>query len=161
MTCDELYQHTDVLPNPINFSLNNSLEKLDDYNIKFTIGGEICSNKVSSSRFCNDYLEPNTRYGIIARVFTENGFSDTEPVFISIKSTSMKFISPATIALSSIVLVAVLSLLVLVFCIFSNRKKKNKSKKIKEAAEADENLLSFTSYCVIDKHPLPRKNYDD
>ena len=28
-----------------------------------------------------------------------------------------------------------------------------------EAAEADENLLSFTSYCVIDRNPKP-KIYD-
>lgn len=163
MICGELYQHTDLLPNPIILSSNDSLDNLDDYNIKFTIGGEICSSKASSSRFCNDQLEPNTRYGVIARVFTENGFRDTEPVYISTESSSTKLISPASIVLSSIVLVVVLSLLGFVYCIFNNRKKKKKNmtKKIKQAAEADENLLSFTSYCVIDKNPLPRKNYND
>lgn len=96
----------------------------------------------------------------MARVFTAEGFRDTEPVFIEIKIDPLKLVAPKIIVYSSVSFIILLSLTVILCCIFSNKKKK-KIVKAKEAAEADENLLSFTSYCVMDKRTLPKKSYDE
>lgn len=161
LDCFELYQQTEILPNPLNEIKEVSEESLDDFNIKITIGDEICSNLAYGKKYCNGQLSPNTKYGLIARVFTSNGFRDTEPVYIDIQVNPLKLISPNAIVYGSVSSVILLSLLVLLCCIWSNRANKRTLKKEKEAAEADENLLSFTSYCVIDKNPLPRKTYED
>jgi hypothetical protein len=133
---------------------------MNDYSIKFTIGGEICSNLAEEKKYCNGPLAAYTKYGIMARIFTENGFRDTKPVYVQIDVSPMELISPKTIVYGAVSSLIFVSLIILLCCIWNGKKKEKKIKE-KEAAEADENLLSFTSYCVIDKNPLPRKSYDD
>lgn len=157
LECFELYQQTEILPNPATHSNESNI---NDYSIKFTIGDEICSNLAEEKKYCNGPLTPLTKYGIMARIFTEHGFRDTDPVYIQIEVSPMELISPKTIVAGSVSAIILMSLIILLCCVWSN-KKKQKLLKEKQAAEADENLLSFTSYCVIDKNPLPRKNYDD
>lgn len=130
------------------------------HNVKFAIGDEICSNLPEDRKYCNFQLRPN-KYGLMARIFTKNGFRDTQPVYIEILLDPYKLISPNTVVYGSVSVVIILSLIVLLCCIWSNNAKKKRILKEKQAAEADENLLSFTSYCVIDRNPLPRKKYDD
>lgn len=156
--CGQLYQQTEILPNPLNGAFDMLL---NDYTIKFTIGAEKCSELARDRQYCNAPLPPNIQYGLIARVFTANGFRDTEPAYIEIVLNPLKEISPETIVYSSVSVALVISLIILLCCIWNRNKKKQKLLKEKQAAEADENLLSFTSYCVIDKNPLPRKNYDE
>lgn len=148
--------------NPVSYSEGDPLDDLDEFNIKFTIGEEFCSNVGPERKYCNGHLEPNT-YGVMARIFTENGFRDTEPVIIEIKPKTLKFLSPTFASLGAILVVLIISLIALLLCVICKRrdKRRKKTKKLKQAAEADENLLSFTSYCVIDRNPLPRKNYDE
>lgn len=136
-------------------------ESFADFNIKFTIGDEICSNLAVEEKYCNGQLSPNTKYGLMARIFTSHGFRDTKPVYIEIQLNPLKLISPNAIVYSSVCSFLLLSLVILLCCIWSDVANKKKLKKEKESAEADENLLSFTSYCVIDKNPLPRKTYED
>lgn len=149
------------MPNPLDDSPENSDTTVNDYNIKFTIGDEICSGLVPEKIFCNAPLAINTRYGLVARIFTRTGFRDTEPIFIENEVHPLELMSPMVIAYGSVGSVALISLMVLICCFQSGKNKRRLLKEKKEAAEADENLLSFTSYCVIDKHPLPRKNYDE
>lgn len=132
----------------------------DDYSIKFTIGSETCSDLAEEKKYCNGPLRAFTKYGIMARIFTENGFRDTDPVYVQIDVSPMELFSPKTIVISSIAALLILSLIILLICICSSKKEKKLIKE-KQTAEADENLLSFTSYCVIDKNPLPRKSYKD
>lgn len=160
LECFQLYQQTDILPNPLIEPIGTEDTDLNDYSIKFTIGEEICSNLAIDKKYCNSQLKPNT-YGLMARIYTSNGFRDTVPVYIEIQLDPLKLISASTIVYSAVILIVLLSLLVLFCCIWSSKAKKKRILREKQAAEADENLLSFTSYCVIDKNPLPRKNYDD
>lgn len=159
--CYELYQQTEILPNPLKEIDEDGEETFNDFNVKFTIGDEICSNFEIEKKHCNGQLSPNTKYGLIARIFTSHGFRDTDPVYINIEVNLVKLMSPNAIVYGSVSFVILLSLVVFLCCIWSHRAKSYKLKKEKEAAEADENLLSFTSYCVIDKNPLPRKTYAD
>lgn len=158
LECGQFYQQTEVLPNPLKGIFDMML---NDYSIKFTIGAESCSNLADDKKFCNAPLPPSLEYGLIARVFTKRGFRDTEPVYIEIVLNPLKQISPEAIVYSSVSAVFLLSLIILLCCIWSSKKKKRKLIKEKQAAEADENLLSFTSYCVIDKKPMPRKKYGE
>ena len=160
MECFELYQQTDILPNPLIEQNINDGSVVEDYSIKFMIGDEICANIDDDRKYCNVYLSPN-KYGLMARLFTNNGYRDTQPVYIDVQLDPYKLISPNTIVYGSVSAVIFLSLIILLCCLWSNKAKKKKLLKEKQAAEADENLLSFTSYCVIDKNPIPRKKYDD
>lgn len=128
--------------------------------MKFSIGSEICTDLAEEKKYCNGLLAAYTEYGIIARLFTENGFRDTNPVYIQIKASPMELVSPKLIVYGSVSLLILVSLIILLCCLWFNKKEK-KIVKEKEAAEADENLLSFTSYCVIDKSPMPKKSYHD
>ena len=161
LECGILYQQTEILRNPLKNPTNDSVGDLNAFNIKFVIGEEICGSLGPERKFCNGPLEPHKRFGMIARFFSENGFRDSKPVFIEVNHHSAFLsVSPAWIAIGTVVLVVVLSLLSLLalLCCFKKDKKNQKRvEKLKETAEADENLLSFTSYCVFDKNPVPRK----
>lgn len=160
LQCFELYQQTEIIPSPL-FEANETANfVMDDYSIKFTLGDENCLNSRVEKKYCNAPLPANT-YGLMARIFTNNGFRDTQPVYIEVQLNPFKLIPPITIVYGSISALVLLSLIVLLCCVRSSKSKKKKLVKEKQAAEADENLLSFTSYHVFDKNPLPRKNYDD
>jgi hypothetical protein len=153
----QLYQQTEVLPNPVE-AFNESA--IDDFSVRFTIGKEVCSDLVESKNYCNGPLPAYTKFGLIARLFTENGYRDTQPIYLQITPSPLELLSPKTIVAGCVGSLLIFSLLLLVCCTWCSKTKKKPTKE-KEAAEADENLLSFTSYCVIDKNPLPRKSYDD
>lgn len=157
LECFQLYQQTDIIPNPIE-EFNETL--IQDFGIKFSIGSEICNELVDKKKYCNGQLVSNTNYGLLARLFTENGYRDTEPVIIRIDAVPEELISPKTFVACSVTALILCSLIIILCCAWCSKKDK-KPEKEKEAAEADENLLSFTSYCVIDKNPLPRKSYSD
>lgn len=160
LECFELYQQTEILSNPLTELNETDDTDPNDYSIMFTIGDEICSNLAVDGKYCNAQLSPNT-YGLMARIFTSAGFRDTHPVYIEFQLNPFKIVSPNTIVYGSVSMLILLSLIAFLCCALSNNTKKKKLVKEKQAAEADENLLSFTSYCVIDKNPLRRKNYDD
>lgn len=141
-------------PNPLT---HINLSIIDEFNVKFTIGKETCSDE---AKYCNSPLPANTKFGIIARMFTESGYRDTNPIYIQTNASSMQLVSHQAIVYGSICSLVLVSLMILLCCAWCSKKKKITIKE-KEAAEADENLLSFTSYCVIDKKPLPRKNYEN
>lgn len=136
---------------------------MNDYTTKFTLFDE----HELREKIGNDQLVGGTKLGIMARMFTANGFRDTQPIFLDFSDspktaeTKEAIIPPILVVLIVISSLVLMSLLVLLACVCSSRKKKQRLKREKEAAEADENLLSFTSYCVIDKNPLPRKKYND
>lgn len=136
---------------------------LDDFTLKFTLGAENCWELEEEKKYCNGPLSPGEKYGMMIRVFTDSGFRDTKPVFIEIDTGPMKLLSKKEIIYGSITgavtVVLIISALIGYVCV--RKSKKKITMKEKEAAEADENLLSFTSYCVIDKNPQPRKSYDD
>lgn len=137
------------MPNPLNDPTN---ESLDSYSVKYVIGDGNCSDP---DKVCNDRLIPE-KYGLIARVFTRDGYRDTEPIFFEIGMSFTEIVSPEQIVYGSVGLMGLLSLVLLISCCMTHKKKQNILKKKKEAAEADENLLSFTSYCVLDKNPKPK-----
>ena len=122
------------------------------------IGDENCSKKTKGS-YCNGPLLPGIEYGLMARIFTENTFRDTSPIFFRIKHENIPQMSPIVMAASSLGFLIFLSIFVCLFCCCSMRRQK-KLKKKKEAAETVDNLLSFTSYCVIDKSPARRGQFD-
>lgn len=161
LECFKLYQQTNVFPNPITQSHQIGDENANDYNIKFVIGNENCEAVVLtvSKSFCNGELK-HGKYAIIARVFTDEGFRDTKPVHIEVRMRFDTLVSTSTIVCSAVGLILFMSLLIAVCCYMSHQKKEKLEKKRKEAAEADENLLSFTSYCVIDRNPKT-KVYED
>lgn len=151
------------MANPLSHSREIVDGRLDDYSVKFTLGDEICLNSSGAPEYCNGELALNTQYGVMARVFTKDGFRDTEPVYIEIKVNPLKLVPSEIYVYSSVGFMMVMSLAILLCCCVRNMQKKKELEREKQAAaESDENLLSFTSYCVIDKNPLPRKkNYDD
>lgn len=157
-SCSTIYQQTEILPNPID--LEQVQESLSDYNLKFTLGEEHCSVFGFENQYCNAPLSSKQSYGVIARVFTADAFRDTEPVFIDAVVKPLMLISTNVIVYSAISVLIFSSLIVVLCCIWCGREKK-KVLKAKEAAEADENLLSFTSYAVFDKTPTLRKVYND
>lgn len=158
LECSTLYQQTEILPNPIDSK--QVQENLGDYNLKFTLGDEHCSDAGFEKQYCNAPLSSEQSYGIIARVFTADAFRDTEPFFIETIANPLMLISTNFIVFSSIIILIFSSLIAVLCCIWCGRKKK-KILKAKEAAEADENLLSFTSYAVFDKTPTLKKVYND
>lgn len=97
----------------------------------------------------------------MARVFTSNGYRDTEPVYFDIKPQS-PLLDPNTLyaVAGSMIILFLVSAIVCLLCYISIKRHKKKMKKKKEAAETVENLLSFTSYCVIDKNPTPKHQFD-
>lgn len=134
---------------------------MNEYNLKFTLGDEHCPYVGVENQYCNGPLSPLMQsYGIIARVFTSEAFRDTEPVFIEASIDPLKLVSPTFIVYTSISVLILSSLIAVLCCILCGRKKR-KIVKAKEAAEADENLLSFTSYCVFDKTPTLKKVYNE
>ncbi|CRK94349.1 CLUMA_CG007863, isoform A [Clunio marinus] len=159
LECSVLYQQTEILPNPLD-ELKSSDNLWNEFNIKFTIGDEICSNSETEKRYCNGQLPVDYTYGIIARVFTKDAFRDTEPAFIAIRPNLLAKFPSHGIVYGSVGALILISFITLLCCLWSNGKKKKRIK-MKQAAEADENLLSFTSYCVFDKNPLPRKKFTD
>lgn len=162
LQCLELYQQTEVWANPLQHSNEDLKSGINDYNVKFTIGDEICSGSASEKEYCNGPLPINQKYGVMARVFTSSGFRDTSPIYIELLVNPLQLIAPATIVYASVTVLVLLSLVILLCCVCRGQsKKKKEALKKRQAAEADENLLSFTSYCVIDKNPLPRKSYGE
>jgi hypothetical protein len=95
----------------------------------------------------------------MARIFTADGFRDTSPVYFNTKFEESPLMSPVVMVTGSLTSIILISLLICLCCWWSLRKQK-KFKKKKEAAETVDNLLSFTSYCVIDKNPTPRGQFD-
>jgi len=157
-----LYQQTEVQPNPM--SAANADVAEDEFNLKFVLGSDLCTDLAQDKKYCNGRLQPNTRYGIIARTFTSNGYRDTSPVFIGLQGNVVAIASPRVLLMGSALILTLISISIIVICCCCNSKRQKKlreKKKAQEAAEADENLLSFTSYCVIDRTPLPRKHFDD
>lgn len=133
---------------------------MDDYNLKITLGDARCPYVGAENLYCNAPLASELNYGIIARVFTSHGFRDTEPVFIEGAIDAKRLVSPSVVIYCSISLLIFSSLVAVLCCIWCSRKKR-KVLKAKEAAEADENLLSFQSYCVFDRTPTLKKVYNE
>lgn len=156
INCSQLYQQTDILQNPLDHDIEIESSKLDVYNIKYILGDGKCS---TNKQYCNGPLQPATEYGLIARIFTKDGFRDTEAIYFETKAKSSFPFSPmvfVAMCLSALILVSIL----IAICCWVSIRRQRKMKKKKEAAETVDNLLSFTSYCVIDKNPTPRNQFD-
>lgn len=95
--------------------------------------------------------------GLILRIFTEKGFRDSDIALIEFQeypqiSSILGIFKPIHIVLATVILIVVLTIITLICCCACD--KRRHTKKHIEPVEADENLLSFTSYCVIDRHPV-------
>lgn len=135
-------------------------EELELYKVQFVLGDEDC---LESDETCNPPLNCfNCTYGLIARVYTSHGFRDTQPVYFETRpNTPYVNLETILVVAGSFLGILILSITVSLICCMNTRKNKKKlKKKKKQAAEADDNLLSFTSYCVIDKNPTPKHVYD-
>jgi hypothetical protein len=64
------------------------------------------------------------------------------------------------IVIGCVVVVVLVSLIIGLICCWMIKRQRKLKAKSKELAETDENLLSFTSYCVVDKNPLPKSQFD-
>lgn len=157
MNCSQLYQQTEILQNPLDHDNEVVSSDLNEYNIKFVLGDGKCSQE-SVYQYCNKPLLAGVEYGVFARIFTKDAFRDTQPIYFETKSNESPF-APTIIIAGSLSLLIFISILISICCWLSI-KKQRKSKKKKESAETVENLLSFTSYCVIDKNPSPRNQFD-
>ncbi|KAL7041862.1 hypothetical protein ACKWTF_000928 [Chironomus riparius] len=160
LNCSLLYQQTKMLPNPVVYEdWIKKPEELELFKVQFVLGDEDC---IESDEICNIPLNCfNCTYGLMARVYTNTGYRDTQPVYFETRpSTPYVNLQTFLVVGGSFFGVLLLSLTVCMICCMNMRKNKQKlKKKKKQAAEADDNLLSFTSYCVIDKNPTP-KVYD-
>lgn len=170
MNCSQVYQQTKFLTNPLNYEDeidSASDEKLNLYNVKFILGEEKCIKQFfKSDQYCNEPLAPNVNYGLMARIYTNDAFRDTDPVYFKTNGLSETFMYlnmtkiPAIIV-ACLLLAMVVSTIMTILCCWSiKRQRKIEKKRKKESAETVENLLSFTSYCVIDKNPTPKTQFD-
>ena len=134
----------------------------DNEEFSFTLGNGDCFITVKSDEddYCNGPLASNTKYVVIARIFTSSGFRDTEPIFMETSENYNNLVTKnAILAGILIVLILIASTIVLACCLCSRQKQKIKNKR-KASVRTDNDLLSFTSYCVVDRHPentLPKK----
>lgn len=158
MNCSQLYQQTEILQNPLDHDNEVVSSDLNEYNIKFVLGDGKCSQE-SVYQYCNKPLLSGVEYGVFARIFTKDAFRDTQPIYFETKSNESLPFAPTIIIAGSLSLLIFISILISICCWLSI-KKQRKSKKKKESAETVENLLSFTSYCVIEKNPSPRNQFD-
>lgn len=158
MNCSQLYQQTEILQNPLDHDSEVDSSDLDVFNIKFILGDGKCPRD-SAHQYCNKPLLPGVEYGVFARIFTKDAFRDTQPIFFETKSSESLPFGPTLIIAGSLSALILISILISLCCWLSI-KRQRKSKKKKESAETVENLLSFTSYCVIDKNPTPRNQFD-
>lgn len=142
-----------MFPNPLTGDAKDSEE------FSFILGNEQCAvTEESSDEYCNGPLASNTKYVVIARIFTSSGFRDTEPIFMQTNENFSSLITKgAILAGILIVLILIISTLILACCLCSRKKRKIKNKR-KASVKTDNDLLSFTSYCVVDRnHTLPKK----
>jgi hypothetical protein len=149
------------LKNPLTYNEEFNSSALNNYTTKFTIGEEKCNRfAIKNKEICNVKLMSDTSYGLMARIFTSHGFRDTAPIYFKTFDESLWLpTEPVIIASASIVSIVLISVIIVTTCWWHN-KRQRKIRKKKEAAETVENLLSFTSYCVIDKNPLPKNQFD-
>jgi hypothetical protein len=159
MNCSQLYQQTEILQNSLDHDSEIDLSNLEAFNVKYTLGDKKCSEFSTSQHYCNRPLMSGVKYGLMARVYTKDAFRDTTPIFFETKTRQPLPFSPLVIVAGSTFILLMISLVICICCCWSLKKQK-KLKKEKEAAETVENLLSFTSYCVIDKNPTPRSQFD-
>lgn len=160
LNCSQLYQQTEVLINPLDYKNELNSKELDVFNLKYILGEEKCTQFSTAKNFCNRPLRSGERYGLMARIFTKDAFRDTQPVYFETKmETPILLTAPIVIASGAILSLILISTLIASIC-WWNIKRERKLKKKKAAAETDENLLSFTSYCVIDKNPVSRNQFD-
>lgn len=129
----------------------------NEFDIKFTLGNGKCSELVDTEITCNPPLPYDMRIGVVLRVYTENGYKDSNDiVFLDFELLNESiFFTPniaVIIVLSGII---ILSIIICVCCCSARQKEIVKDE---SQVEADENLLSFTSYCVIDKNPAKHSN---
>lgn len=144
-----------MFSNPLTGDDNDSEE------FSFILGNGECSiTEESDDEYCNGPLVSNTKYVVIARIFTSSGFRDTEPVFMQTSANfNILITNGAILAGILIVLILVSSTLILACCLCSRKKRKIKNKR-KASVKTDNDLLSFTSYCVVDRNhdnTLPKK----
>lgn len=82
VSCIPQYQTTPIRWNPLQTSRN--LRSSDPYEstifIQYLVGTADCETSRTSD-YCNGPLKPGTPYAAILRVFTESGFSDTQPIY--------------------------------------------------------------------------------
>lgn len=135
-------------------------DNLNNFDVKLSLGFENCDEPENDKFYCNGPLKPKTKYGMMARVYTSEGFRDTKPVTFITHGDFMSQMSTQMIFVATTGWVIFLSLIIMICCCCCSVMKKQRKQKVKkrEAAETVENLLSFTSYCVIDRNPVPRKN---
>lgn len=144
-----------MFSNPLIDDVNNSEE------FTFILGNGDCSvTEDSNDDYCNGPLASNTKYFVIARIFTSSGFRDTEPIFMETSENVHMIIRKGAI-LAGLLIIFILfaSTLILVCCLCSRKKRKIKNRR-KACNKTDNNLLSFTSYCVVDRNnenTLPKK----
>jgi hypothetical protein len=87
----------------------------------------------------------------MVRAFTNNGFRDTEPVFIEIEMGSDVFLMRLSIVCTSVGLMLLVSTMIVVYCYmdFRKRQKLQTNEELTEAVQSDDDLLTFTSYCAM------------
>lgn len=161
LECAQSYQLTEMLPNPLMTQWKTTTTTIstvsDEFDIKFTIGDGRCNELVEEGKTCNPPLPRDMRIGLMLRVYTENGFKDSdEIIFLDYQPVSSASILTPTNSVAFVLLGIIILSFVICICCCSAKKKET----IKEESqvEADENLLSFTSYCVIDKNPSKHSN---
>ncbi|CAO1305853.1 unnamed protein product [Diamesa serratosioi] len=151
--CIDQYQQTPMFSNPLIDDDDN-----DSQEFTFILGnGDCFVTEESDDDYCNGPLASNTKYVVIARLFTSSGFRDTEPIFMETRENCSNLITKgALLAGFLIILILVASTLILACCLCSRKKRKIKNKR-KTSVRTDNDLLSFTSYCVVDRNTLPKK----
>lgn len=140
-----------MLPNPLDPS-TAILDQSDDFNVKYTFGNGECIVQ-NNETICNPPLPLNSRVGIILRVHTENGFKDSKEILYLNCESSF----PETLTATAIILGG-LMILFITICILCCCSKRDKKIIEDESPVETDDLLSFTSYCVIDKNPSKHSN---
>lgn len=141
-----------MLPNPLEPSTLLS-DHSDAFNVKYTIGDGECRISQNNEQICNPPLPLNSIIGVILRVHTENGFKDSKEILYLNYESSF----PETLTATGIILCGLIVLFITI-CILCCCSKKNKEIIEEESPMETDDLLSFTSYCVIDKNPAKHSN---
>lgn len=148
-----------MLPNPLitRWKTSSTPVDSDEFDIKFTIGDGKCNELVDEEKVCNLPLPTGTRIGLMLRVYTDNGFKDSDEFtyldYLPVSSAS--YLTPTNSVALVLCGIVALSFMICICCCSA---KKKETIKEESQVEADENLLSFTSYCVIDKNPSKHSN---
>lgn len=127
--CIPQYQTTPIRWKPVKANRNRGLPHNTAVFIQYVVGTEDCSPSADVNVYCNGPLKPGTSYAVILRVFTDSGYSDTQPIYF--KTDSLVAVLLIVVSISVLLM---LSFIIGVFILYRSG----------ALRKSNDNLITFT-----------------